>query len=250
MKFKAFKNAFTSSGLAVIPFLTAFADVSVTAFADTIYFGDVNSDGSVNALDASAVLRHSIGTDILEGNALAAADVDGSGRVNALDAALILRYAVGDIKQFPAGKSFTPESKPETAGTLQVYFGADGTPFTMYIYDNPTAAAIAKHVGTARWQLPIYHYDDYTNWEVMQYYDIPSRYEIPSNAEAITSEKAGEVYYSEPNRIVLFYGDAEVSSEYTPVGYFDPTPEFISAVENNPVLEGWGNKIVIIEPGD
>lgn len=144
----------------------------------------------------------------------------------------------------------TPESKQKTAETLQVQFGADGSAFTLHLYDNPTAAAIARHVGTARWQLPIYHFDDYENWEVMQYYDIPSRYEIPSNPERITSEKAGEVYYSEPNRIVLYFGDAKVSSEYTPVGYFDPTPEFISAVENNPVLEGWGNKLVIIEPGD
>ncbi len=144
----------------------------------------------------------------------------------------------------------TSESEPKTAGTLQVSFGSDGAPFTMYFYDNPTAAAIAKHVGTARWQLPIYHFDDYENWEVMQYYDIPSRYEIPSDPEKITSEKAGEVYYSEPNRIVLYFGDAKVSSEYTPVGYFEPTPEFISAVENNPVLEDWGNKLVIIQPGD
>lgn len=151
----------------------------------------------------------------------------------------------------PGGSSTpAPESKPKTAGTLQVSFGADGAPFTMYIYDNPTAAAIARHVGTARWQLPIYHFDDYENWEVMQYYDVPSRYEIPSDPEKVTSEKAGEVYYSEPNRIVLYFGDAKVSSEYTPVGYFDPTPEFISAVENNPVLEGWGNKLVIIQPGD
>ena len=105
-------------------------------------------------------------------------------------------------------------------------------------------AAIARHMGTADWRLPIYHYDDYENWEVMQYYDIPSRYEIPSNPENVTSEKAGEVYYSEPNRIVLFHGDAEVSTEYTPVGYFDATEEFIRAVEDNPVLEGWGNKIV------
>ncbi len=250
MKFNAFKSAFTTFGLAFILSLTAFEGASVTASADTVYFGDVNNDGSVNVLDASAVLRHGMGTDILEGNALAAADVDGSGQVNALDAAMILRYAFGTIKLFPAGLSFTPESEPETAGTLQVSFGADGTPFTMYIYDNPTAAAIARHVGTASWQLPIYHYDDYTNWEVMQYYDIPSRYEIPSNAETITSEKAGEVFYSEPNRILLFYGDAEVSGEYTKVGYFDFTDEFKSAVENNPVLEGWGNKIVIIEPSD
>lgn len=70
----------------------------------------------------------------------------------------------------------------------------------------------------------------------MQYYEIPSRYEIPSNPETITSEKAGEVYYSEPNRIILFYGDAEVSSEYAKVGHFDFTEELKQAVENDPVL--------------
>lgn len=155
----------------------------------------------------------------------------------------------------------TPESsdageEPSTtaaggeAGTLAVAFGNRNAPFTLYLYDNPTAAAIARHVGTASWQLPIYHYDDYENWEVMQYYDIPSRYEIPDNSETVTSEAAGTVYYSEPNRIVLFFHEAQVSGEYTPVGYFDYTEEFVSAVENNPVLEGWGNKLVFISPAD
>lgn len=157
---------------------------------------------------------------------------------------------IGNTGNSNSAENNISSSQTDPAKTLQVSFGADGAPFTMHIYDNPTAAAIARHVGTARWQLPIYHYDDYENWEVMQYYDIPSRYEIPSAAESISSEKAGEVYYSEPNRIVLFFGDAQVNGEYSPVGYFDPTPEFISAVENNPVLEGWGNKLVIIQPSN
>lgn len=135
-------------------------------------------------------------------------------------------------------------------GTLRVSFGDRSNPFTLHLYDNDTAAAIARHVGTADWQLPIYHYDDYENWEVMQYYDVPLRYDIPSASESVSSEKAGEVYYSEPNRIVLFYGDAQVSGEYTKVGYFDFTEEFKSAVENNAVVEGWGNKLVFIQPGD
>ena len=128
---------------------------------------------------------------------------------------------------------------------LMVRFGSS-SPFILYLEDNDTAAAIAHHVGTAAWQLPIYHYDDYEGWEVFQYYDIPSRYEIPSNAETVTSETAGQVYYSEPNRIVLFYHDGEISGEYTLVGHFDVTDDLISAVENNPVLEGWGNKLVHI----
>lgn len=129
---------------------------------------------------------------------------------------------------------------------LNVRFGDNGSSFALHLYDNETAAKIAEYVGTAEWRLPIYHYDDYENWEVMQYYDIPSRYEIPSSPVTITSEKAGEIYYSDPNRIILFFGDAKVSSEYTPVGYIDYSEGFVDAVENNPVLEGWGNKIVII----
>lgn len=145
-----------------------------------------------------------------------------------------------------AGKSGSGAPATE----LVVRFGDNGEPFLMHLYDNDTAAAIARHVGTADWRLPIYSYEGYENWEVMQYYDIPNRYEIPSNPETVTRETAGSVYYSEPNRIVLFFGDAEVTGEYTPVGYFDYTEEFHSAVVNNPVLEGWGNKIVQISDGE
>lgn len=137
-----------------------------------------------------------------------------------------------------------------SATDLIVRFGDDGEAFTLHLYDNETAAAIARHVGTTDWRLPIYHYDDYENWEVMQYYDIPSRYEIPSNPESITSEPAGTVYYSEPNRIILFYQDAEVSGEYTLVGYFDYTEEFVTAVEENPVLEGWNTKMINISDSE
>lgn len=158
--------------------------------------------------------------------------------------------AGGETSTDSNGEENSNSNLAVSAAELEVRFGDDGAPFILHLYDNDTAAAIAKHVGSSDWRLPIYHYDDFENWEVMQYYDIPSRYEIPSNPETITSEKAGEVYYSEPNRIILFYGDAEVSSEYTKVGYFDFTEELKQAVENNPVLEGWGNKIVLISSAD
>ena len=137
-------------------------------------------------------------------------------------------------------------SNSVTASEVEIRFGDDGEPFVMQLEENDTAAAIARHVGTSEWRLPIYDYDNFENWEVMQYYDIPSRYEIPSNAETVTSEQAGEVYYSEPNRIILFYQDGEVTGEYTKIGTIENTEEFRNAVESNPVLEGWGNKIVRI----
>lgn len=158
--------------------------------------------------------------------------------------------AAADSQSAQTTEADTEESETPSVTELYVRFGDEGEVFTLHLYDNETAAAIARHVGTADWRLPIYHFDDYENWEVMQYYDIPSRYEIPGDPEQVTAEQAGTVYYSEPNRIILFYQDAEVSGEYTPVGTFDATEEFVSAVENNPVLEGWGNKIVQISASE
>ena len=54
---------------------------------------------------------------------------------------------------------------------LVVRFGDDGAPFTMYLEDNSTAAAIAGYVGTTEWRLPVYSYDESN---VVEYYDIPS----------------------------------------------------------------------------
>lgn len=130
---------------------------------------------------------------------------------------------------------------------LEVRFGDNGEAFMMTLLDNETAAAIAGYVGTSDWRLPIYERDDDADYSVLQYYDIPSRYEIPSdNPETVTEAKAGDVFYSDPNRIVLFYHDAEISAEYTKIGTFEATEDFITAVEENPVLEGWGNKIIQI----
>lgn len=131
---------------------------------------------------------------------------------------------------------------------LNVTFGHGGKTFEMKMENNDTANAIVNYVGTADWNLPIYHYDDYEGWEAMQYYDIPSRYDIPDGSESISAEKGGDVYYSHPNRIILFYHDAEIEGEYTKIGTIEYTDEFVKAVEENPVLEGWGNKIVSVSP--
>ena len=129
---------------------------------------------------------------------------------------------------------------------LEVHFGDNGDAFMMQLEDNDTARAIAGYVGTSDWRLPIYERDDDADYSVLQYYDIPSRYEIPSKPQTVTEAKAGDVYYSDPNRIVLYYQDAEISEEYTKIGTFDATEEFVTAVAENPELGGWGNKIILI----
>lgn len=137
-----------------------------------------------------------------------------------------------------------PVSEPSE---LIVRFGDGGDPYTMALEDNSTADAIAGYVGSSDWRLPIYSYDES---DVMQYYDIPRRYEIPDNSEAVLEAHAGDVFYSAPNRIVLYYHDAVISEEYTKIGTFEATDAWVAAVEENPVLEGWGNKIVQISSPD
>ena len=133
------------------------------------------------------------------------------------------------------------------ATELTVQFGDGGESFIMHLEDNSTAAAIAGYVGTTEWRLPVYSYDES---DVMEYYDVPSRYEIPDNSETVTEAHAGDVFYSDPNRIILYYHDAQINEEYTKIGTFDATEDFANAVENNPVLEGWGNQIIVISAGE
>ena len=55
--------------------------------------GDVNGDGMLTQTDAICVLRHLVGIQILEEQALAAADVVNVGRVTQTDAVQIRRWA-------------------------------------------------------------------------------------------------------------------------------------------------------------
>lgn len=142
----------------------------------------------------------------------------------------------------------TGDNASKELPNLKVSFGSKDKGFNLKPYNNTTAAEIVRYVGEADWNLPIYHFDDFDNYKVMQYYDIPSRYKITSAPEKVTSEKAGEVYYSSPNRIIIFYQDAEVTGEFTKVGNLESTDGLKEAVEKNPVVEGWGNKIVSISP--
>lgn len=97
-----------------------------------------------------------------------------------LSALLILSLAACAEKNAAANSgTFQPveqgggtETETPTADQLTVRFGDNGASFTMYLEDNDTAAAIARHAGSDDLRLPIYHYDDYERWEAFQYYNI------------------------------------------------------------------------------
>ena len=57
-------------------------------------YGNVNGDGSVDASDALAILRASVGIEKLGSSEIAAADINGDGSVDSTDALGVLQYTV------------------------------------------------------------------------------------------------------------------------------------------------------------
>ena len=70
-------------------------------FEQDVDYGDLNSDGYVNATDALIALQISCGKRASSAEYLSVGDVDGNGVINTTDALLIVRYGVGLIDKFP-----------------------------------------------------------------------------------------------------------------------------------------------------
>lgn len=122
---------------------------------------------------------------------------------------------------------------------MTMQFGYDGPIYTVELEDNDTAATLADYAARGEYNLPIYTYENYENEEVLQFYDIPSRYQIPDEPQHYTEEKAGELYYSYPNRVILFYQDAQIEGDYTKIGTLTTTEGLVDAVRDNEPLEYW-----------
>ena len=122
---------------------------------------------------------------------------------------------------------------------MTMQFGYDGPIYTVELEDNDTAATLADYAARGEYNLPIYTYQNYENEEVLQFYDIPSRYKIPDDPQHYTEEKAGELYYSYPNRVILFYQDAQVEGDYTKIGALTTTERLVDAVRDNEPLVDW-----------
>ena len=129
---------------------------------------------------------------------------------------------------------------------VEIKFGNNSKTFTAVMENNQTAIQLVRNITGSGRNLPIYNYDNFEGYEYFQYYDVPSSYKIPSNPTQVTSEKAGEIYYSSPNRVIIFYQDANITGNYTKIGQIEDVNGLKKAVEDNPVLQGWGNKLVLI----
>ena len=82
----------TADGTALISGVNAVGEYAVMVCEYSDLIGDINNDGVLNALDASAILRHITG--IFEGVNILFADFNNDGTVNALDASAILKAII------------------------------------------------------------------------------------------------------------------------------------------------------------
>ena len=144
-----------------------------------------------------------------------------------------------DVADTDSASAESAESSGNGMPGMTMQFGYDGPIYTVELEDNDTAATLADFAARGEYNLPIYTYKDYENEDVLQFYDIPSRYEIPDDAQHYTEEKAGELYYSYPNRVILFYQDAQIEGDYTKVGTLTTTEGLVDAVRNNEPLKDW-----------
>ena len=78
-------------------------DENVAAVKLNYTLGDVNGDGTINALDSLAILKYLVDKGSFPMEVPAAANTNGDGTINALDSLAILKYLV-DKNSFPLGK--------------------------------------------------------------------------------------------------------------------------------------------------
>ncbi len=89
-------EGYQSSGSANITTM----NLNVGGGTQPVVKGDLNADGSINALDFAALKSHLVGATKLSGTALSNADVNGDGQVDALDFALMKKFILGLITTF------------------------------------------------------------------------------------------------------------------------------------------------------
>ena len=71
--------------------------VSLSVSDEGLLLGDVNQDGTINSLDASAILMYLVGLTTFTSEQMLIADVDGDGLITSADASYLLQYLVGII---------------------------------------------------------------------------------------------------------------------------------------------------------
>jgi parallel beta-helix repeat protein len=101
-----------------------------------VLLGDVSSNGSITAFDASLILQYLVSLITLTPTQLTAADVSSDGTVSALDASYILRYVVGIITGFPGLGKHSTEANIASSYEFKPRAGKSADEFELVMHLN------------------------------------------------------------------------------------------------------------------
>lgn len=182
----------------------------------------------------------------------AAESVAVSGEVSTEDLSAVQDASEQTLSDQETSGQTAEDSSAEDSDTedmiMEIQLGYNGqTVYRVQLYDNVTAQELYRDIGERHYNLPIYHYNDFEQADVIQYYDLPSRYSYTvEDAREVGAVKAGELYYSDPNRIILVYRDTTLEGEYVPIGMveIDDPENFAKEMEDSEVLDYWNCKVV------
>ena len=87
-----------------VPYTAPQAVLTLEIHAPEYVTGDVNADGSIDAMDLALMQNALLGRTVLTDGEAAAADLDGNGDVDAMDLAYLQNYLLGRIQQFPVNE--------------------------------------------------------------------------------------------------------------------------------------------------
>ncbi len=93
---------------------------------DTVKYGDVNNDGTINTQDLVLITKYVATGEKPEDFVLANADVNGDGKVNKMDEVLLRKYLTGDyadknLPNEPLGKTYYVEYVIDNKSTLTTH---------------------------------------------------------------------------------------------------------------------------------
>ena len=220
------KNFRIFSIILAIAILMSMVVIPASAAIPPQEYGDVNSDDSIDVMDATAIQRYLANIDRRAINLIESADVDNDVKITILDATIIQKYVAQIITEFPAGKEFyidkyffgvtTDYDKDKAIVGYPVTFSVDGymspgpTTASLYINDELVAQTQERNKETKLFDLT-YTFEEAGTYKVQIYLsdkwgegnsktavytvkDAPEDQSVP----VITSVKRDSVYNNKP----------------------------------------------------
>ncbi len=71
------------------------------SWTKTLYYGDINYDGTVDETDMNLLSDYILGKVVLDADMLEAADINGDGAADVKDLSIIVAYILGNIDEIP-----------------------------------------------------------------------------------------------------------------------------------------------------